>query len=341
MLLALVGSSAAFSISNGPKEINVKLGEPIKVIFTVDNWYEWCTFTHLEQSCEIEWKRSPYNVTMGSCDYIDRGAEFRGDYNKYTCGLMIPAATAEDQGEWSVNFESYVNGGSRGDGNKRSKKYVVNVELPTTTTTTTTTTPTTTTSTTTVRTTTSTTPEVEVPEMVAEPVDESSEAQEEVEDVKKSEGQVGDIVEEGHIVPIVIAICLLIIAGGLSALFGLHYKRKLHPCFYRMFSPRWKPVNTDMDVDDEKHPTIIKNGGADLNVSELGPMGDGANINGDLTAVTFVGEKEEEDVKKELNDAQEEEKKDDAPEKEKEEVENEDTPLKKDDDEDEKKKEEE
>lgn len=309
LLLALVGSSAAFSISNGPKEINVKLGEPIKVIFTVDNWYEWCTFTHLEQSCEIEWKRSPYNVTMGSCDYIDRGAEFRGDYNKYTCGLMIPAATAEDQGEWSVNFESYVNGGSRGDGNKQSKKYVVNVELPTTTTTTTTTTPTTTTSTTT--------------------------------DVKKSEGQVGDIVEEGHIVPIVIAICLLIIAGGLSALFGLHYKRKLHPCFYRMFSPRWKPVNTDMDVDDEKHPTIIKNGGADLNVSELGPMGDGANINGDLTAVTFVGEKEEEDVKKELNDAQEEEKKDDAPEKEKEEVENEDTPLKKDDDEDEKKKEEE
>merc|ERR1711962_394885 len=86
--------------------------------------------------------------------------------------------------------------------------------------------------------------------------------------------------------------------GGLGALFGLHYKRKLHPCFYNIFSPRWKPVQTDMDVeeDDQKHTSIIKNGG--LNVSELGPMGEGANVNGDMTPVTFVAEKDEEEEKK-------------------------------------------
>jgi len=145
-----------------------------------------------------------------------------------------------------------------------------------------------------------------------------------------NEAQTGDEAE-GNVVIIVIAICLIIIIGGLSALFGLHYKRKLHPCFYRMFSPRWKPVQTDMDVeeDEDKHTSIIKNG---LNVSELGPMGEGANVNGDMTTVTFVGEKEEEDVKKELVEATEEkeEKKDNEKKVEKEEEAKEDTPLQED-----------
>jgi len=85
---------------------------------------------------------------------------------------------------------------------------------------------------------------------------------------------------------------------GLSALFGLHYKRMLPQGFYKVFSARWKPVNTDMDLEEEpSEKPIIKNGAA--------------AINGDCTVVTYVGEKEEEDVKKELVEAAaDEEKKD-------------------------------
>ena len=77
-----------------------------------------------------------------------------------------------------------------------------------------------------------------------------------------------------------------------------------------------------------------------MNVSELGPMGEGANVL-DSTTVTYVGEKKEEEVKKELVDATEEkkeEKKDgekdveeDEKEEEKEEA-KEDTPLQEDED---------
>jgi len=111
--------------------------------------------------------------------------------------------------------------------------------------------------------------------------------------------------ESDNVVIIVVAICLIVIVLGLSALFGLHYKRMLPQCFYSVFSARWKPVATDMDVEEEaSEKPIIKNGNG-LNMS----MGDTAQINGDCTVVTYVGEKEEDDVKKELVEAAAEEEK--------------------------------
>merc|ERR1712003_308511 len=165
-------------------------------------------------------------------------------------------------------------------------------------------------------------------------------------------GTVEDDEEDGEssIIPIVIVLCVIIIVGGLGAVFGLHYKRKLPSCFYRIFSPRWKPVMSSDDYpeteeeDKEKHPSIIKNNG-DLNVSELG---DGANINNDLTTVTWTSdekevdeekkeeeqketEKAEEDTKEKekLVDEKEVEKKDEKNDSEKEEKNTEDTPLQK------------
>merc|ERR1712073_227820 len=126
------------------------------------------------------------------------------------------------------------------------------------------------------------------------------------------------------IIPIVIAVCLIILIGGMSIMFGLHYKRKLPSCFYSMFSQRWKPVMNNDDFpqqedDEERHPSIIKNGGADDSVlSELGD-GEKANINNDLTTVTWTSdEKDEKDEKKD------EEKKEEV----KEEKATEETPLK-------------
>merc|ERR1712241_954338 len=133
----------------------------------------------------------------------------------------------------------------------------------------------------------------------------------------EGEGSGGVVEESDNVVIIVVAICLIVIVLGLSALFGLHYKRLLPQCFYRIFSARWKPVATDMDVDEEaSEKPIIKNGNG-LNVSELAPMGEEAKINGDCTVVTYVGEKEEDDVKKELVEAAADEEKEEKKDEEK------------------------
>merc|ERR1712203_85051 len=137
------------------------------------------------------------------------------------------------------------------------------------------------------------------------------------------------------IIPIVIAVCLIILIGGMSIMFGLHYKRKLPSCFYSMFSQRWKPVMNNDDFplqedDEERHPSIIKNGGADDSVlSELGD-GEKANINNDLTTVTWTSdEKDEKEEKKDDEKIIKDEKKDEEKKEEvKEEKATEETPLK-------------
>merc|ERR1712012_452423 len=143
----------------------------------------------------------------------------------------------------------------------------------------------------------------------------------------EGEGSGGVVEESDNVVIIVVAICLIVIVLGLSALFGLHYKRLLPQCFYRIFSARWKPVATDMDVDEEaSEKPIIKNGNG-LNVSELAPMGEEAKVNGDCTVVTYDGEKEEKkDVEKKVED--EEEKKEEVKEEKEAEDAKETDPLK-------------
>ena len=41
---------------------------------------------------------------------------FQGDYLNHECGLNVSEARAEDAGEWTCEFESYVKNGKRGDG---------------------------------------------------------------------------------------------------------------------------------------------------------------------------------------------------------------------------------
>merc|ERR1719336_1574717 len=93
----------------------------------------------------------------------------------------------------------------------------------------------------------------------------------------------------------------------LVLIMGLHYKRKLPASFYNVFSPRWKPVNTEELVQDEedRHPSIIKNGG--LDETALTEAGDVVNVNNDLTTVTWTTD-EKEDLKKEEQKAEDEKK---------------------------------
>ena len=52
--------------------------------------------------------------------------------------------------------------------------------------------------------------------------------------VPQEGGETEEDEDEGSaIIPIVIAVCLVILVGGLAAVAGLHYKRKLPACFYK------------------------------------------------------------------------------------------------------------
>merc|ERR1712098_370034 len=123
--------------------------------------------------------------------------------------------------------------------------------------------------------------------------------------------------------------------GGAAAVFFLHYKRKLPQSFYNVFSPRWKPVNTNEQEDDEeRHPNILKK---DLNETAMSEEGGKVDVN-NMTTVTWTTD-EKEDLKKE--EAKEEEKKEEEKDAEKEKKEEEEEkpaapteedPLKKDED---------
>ena len=114
---------------------------------------------------------------------------------------------------------------------------------------------------------------------------------------------------------------------------------------FSLFSPRWKPVNTnEQEEDEEKHPTILKK---DLNETAMSEDGEGVKVDvNNMTTVTWTTD-EKEDLKKEETKVEEkkeeekEEKKDEEKESEKEKPEEkeeepaaptEEDPLKKDDD---------
>ena len=112
---------------------------------------------------------------------------------------------------------------------------------------------------------------------------------------------------------------------------------------FSVFSPRWKPVNTNEQEDDEeRHPNILKK---DLNETAMSEEGGKVDVN-NMTTVTWTTD-EKEDLKKEevkaekedektVKDEKEsektEEKKEEKKEEEKaEEAPTEEEPLKKDD----------
>jgi hypothetical protein len=98
---------------------------------------------------------------------------------------------------------------------------------------------------------------------------------------------------------IVIVVIIIILVAAVIALFGLHYKRKLPQNFYNLGGlikgdKQWKPVlGKDAEDDLSKHPTIVKNGGANgtanansMEAQELGTIEDeNTKINPELATV--------------------------------------------------------
>merc|ERR1712233_171326 len=98
----------------------------------------------------------------------------------------------------------------------------------------------------------------------------------------------------------VIAVCLIILLGGAAAVFFLHYKRKLPQSFYNVFCPRWKPVNTNEQEDDEeRHPNILKKDLNETTMSEEGGKEEVKEEKEDEKTVKDEKESEKESEKKE------------------------------------------
>merc|ERR1712129_621096 len=98
----------------------------------------------------------------------------------------------------------------------------------------------------------------------------------------------------------------VVVFVALLAAAGLLCRKKLPACWWHAGGmPLYRAAtNPFSGWWQEKHKTIIKSGGEDLNMSELAPD-DGALIHADATILTYVAEGKEEEVKKEVTDIEE------------------------------------
>jgi hypothetical protein len=186
-------------------------------------------------------------------------------------------------------LESYHAGRYRGYGYQKNGTMMI--EIPTTTTSTTTTTTATTKTT------------IKEKNSSAEPGVDSGKGTFDEQTGRSNNETNADETEEssGNAGYIVIVVIIIVLIAAAILLFGLHYKRKLPESFYNLGGlikgdKQWKPVLAkDTDEDLKKHPTIVKNGGANGTngtspaKAELGTV-ESTNINPELSTVTWTTE---------------------------------------------------
>ena len=92
--LLTLSSVSSFSISQqkpSSGSVSLKEGQGVKLWCNMDDWWEWCRFTHVDSGkvCDFEWRKDVYNVTVLKCGDFEGRAKFIGSYNKYECGLEL------------------------------------------------------------------------------------------------------------------------------------------------------------------------------------------------------------------------------------------------------------
>lgn len=311
VFLALVAASSvsAFEIaSSSSSPVKVKEGEDIELWCKSDNYWEWCKITHVatDTSCEHVWNKTPYTVKVGDCGDFEGRMEYIGDKGAsvYKCGVRIKNVRPEEAGDWKCDITEYYDGTNKWQSyaDTASKSFTVDVEIKTTTTTTTT-----------------TTSKPVTTDYVYE-YPEADEVDEDTED-GAADGSGTNNAQTGNknkkkrdsgfsmtyviiIVVAVIVVCVLIILGA------LHYKKKL-PTFGGA-GKNFKPVDqnetaqsgldatavgaADDPEEEAKHPSIVKANGSSNGVSptkEAADKPDEAEINPELTKVTWTSEKDE------------------------------------------------
>jgi len=119
--------------------IPAAIGGSVNITCRANNYYEYCKFTNpVGETCNFEWRRKQWNVTMKKCKISQEKIKFVASYDAHECGIEVSNLEALDVGIWKCEVEQYVFGGSRGSGLREEKR--INVFIPTSTSTTTTTT---------------------------------------------------------------------------------------------------------------------------------------------------------------------------------------------------------
>lgn len=157
LLPLLAGGVASFSIvSVSEHAAPYTAGDTVQLVCRADGWWEYCSWTHGDTQCDLEWKYATSNVTKQEChSKLTTRVSIAGDYNNHECSIRIKNVDIGDAGTWKCKMESYVSGIGRGYTKTRSQ--VIAIAEKTTTTEAATESTTTETSTTTTMTTTTTT----------------------------------------------------------------------------------------------------------------------------------------------------------------------------------------
>ena len=138
------GGFAITSYSPASGSTAVKEDESLDLWCNVDDWWEWCTFTHVSSGnfCDLKWKKDPWNVTLNDCDDFEGRVKYLGEYDQHKCGLRFYNIRSNETGHWKCDLERYQYAETkRGYGDTVKVTFMVDVEATTTSTSTTTTSP--------------------------------------------------------------------------------------------------------------------------------------------------------------------------------------------------------
>ena len=133
VLFGEVTSTLSFSVTSLKPEngsTSVQQGFSLELWCNVDGYWEFCSFSHVPsgKSCDFQWKRDIYNVTVTNCTSFEGRFEYLGDFEKYECGIRIHQVGYDESGNWTCDMESYTRyEGVRGNGYQVIKSFEVEV----------------------------------------------------------------------------------------------------------------------------------------------------------------------------------------------------------------------
>lgn len=132
-LLLSLGLSDGFKIvSTSQTEKVHQPGDTVTLSCRADSYWEYCSWSHKQRKCDLEWKYSQGHVVKQDCHVdLDPRLIYSGNYEKHECSITISSLQLGDAGSWSCEMESYVLGSTRGY--KSRNKIEVAIEAKTAT----------------------------------------------------------------------------------------------------------------------------------------------------------------------------------------------------------------
>ena len=133
-LVPIFSHARSFQIieSNLVSNINdtINLGDTVTLKCVASEWYEYCSWTHNNQICKFEWKRSFSGVRIQDCDDdLKERMQFLGNYNDHECLIELSNVSLSDTGEWVCALESYVWGPISGTIDRATLNLTVDADL--------------------------------------------------------------------------------------------------------------------------------------------------------------------------------------------------------------------